>query len=103
MRRRRNPFGDDVADVLLVGALGVAAYFVYRYFYPSQNDTQVSGPDPSTSPAAASTANALTSSVNSLFGSGGLLSPVVPVGPGALDVSAIGTNPFNMSPLSPGS
>jgi hypothetical protein len=37
--RNRNPFGDDLTDLLIVGAIGVAGYLVWRSIYPSQSDT----------------------------------------------------------------
>lgn len=43
MRRRRNPMGSELTDVAIIGGIGVAAFLIYRFFYPSQNDTLPSG------------------------------------------------------------
>jgi len=92
MRRRRNPFGDDVADFLIIGALGVGAYLVYRYFYPSQSDTA-----PGTPVSSPGISTSLSNSVNNPFGSGSLLSPASPSG---IDMSSLFTNANPFGPTS---
>jgi hypothetical protein len=74
MRRRHNPFGDDMADFAILAGLAVGGWFVYRYFYPSQSNTAPGTTLPPGSLSSAQISSALDASTNSLFPTG-LLDP----------------------------
>ena len=36
MARKSNPFGDDITDLVLIGAIGVGAYFLWQWYQNKQ-------------------------------------------------------------------